>query len=227
MFAGTITVERDADGIVLASFTMPPEPTDETVYVLRVPLDSVGPPGSRARPGDPVSFFIQRDTDGDGVTDTSEISGVGIVGERGEAQSLDLDTTFDPARPRIMIEDAQRFEGDSGGEHLVFTVHVDPVVDRELSLDYQTADGSATAVGQDYVATSDRLTVPPGEAVATIEIEVRGDEARAEGDEHFFVDLTADESQDLSLERARAKGRDPRRRRSATAIDQRRDRPRG
>ena len=44
-----------------------------------------------------------------------------------------------------------------------------------MTVDYATADGTATTAGQDYLATSGTLTFAPGETTKTITVEVIGD----------------------------------------------------
>jgi probable HAF family extracellular repeat protein len=89
--------------------------------------------------------------------------------------------------PRISIGDVARTEGDSGNTLFVFTVTLSAAYDAPVTVNFRTANGTATA-GQDYDAQSGTLTVAPGETSKTITIVVRGDKKR-EADETFFVDL--------------------------------------
>jgi len=179
LFAGTVTVELVAVPLVLATFTMPPEPTLDTLYVLRVPLDSREPrlPGA-ARPGDAVRFYIN------GVP-----AGNGVVGERGAAQSRDLDTADTGVGPTISIRDVSLYEGDSGMAGFVFPVDLDPAPDEAVEVHYVTVAGSASE-GQDYVAASGTLSVPADTGSTTLEVLVHGDTA-LEPDETFLVRLSS------------------------------------
>ncbi len=210
LFGGTITVVRDADGAVLSSFAMPATPTPETQYILRVALEAVGAatPSGLARPGDEVSFFIHRDTNDDGVPDLSELSGVGVVGLRGEAQSLDLDTAFVAGAPKIAIQDAKVFEGDAGPTTMVFLLTVEPAASAPIELGYVTVDDTAQTLDGDYVPVTDgTLNIDVGAESATIEINVNGDPDGAEGDESFFVDLTLVSGDGAEIVRDRAEGK--------------------
>ena len=44
-----------------------------------------------------------------------------------------------------------------------------------VTVDYTTADGTATTAGSDYTAASGTLTIPIGQTTGTITIKVRGD----------------------------------------------------
>ena len=54
-------------------------------------------------------------------------------------------------------------EGHSGTVNAVFTVTLDHAADFNVSVNYSTADGTATLAGGDFVATSGTLTFAPGE----------------------------------------------------------------
>ena len=59
----------------------------------------------------------------------------------------------------------------------------------DVTVDYTTADGSATAPG-DYVARSGTLTIPAGRTGAPILVTVNGDNTVGEGDERFTISLS-------------------------------------
>ncbi|MBO9998033.1 MAG: hypothetical protein J7641_03330 [Cyanobacteria bacterium SID2] len=76
--------------------------------------------------------------------------------------------------PTVTVSDALVTEGDSGTTNLVFTVELSSASDDVVSIDYATADGTATA-GIDYTATSGTLTFDAGTTQQTISIPVQGD----------------------------------------------------
>ena len=57
---------------------------------------------------------------------------------------------------------------------MVFTVTLDKAADRAITVDYATADGSATA-GKDYTATSGTLTFNAGEVSKTVHVSILND----------------------------------------------------
>ena len=64
------------------------------------------------------------------------------------------------AIPQIVVTDTQVTDSSVGRE-LVFTVSLNTPSDREITVDYATADDTAKA-GEDYVAVSGTVTFEPG-----------------------------------------------------------------
>ena len=95
----------------------------------------------------------------------------------------------DDAVPSITISDVSQTEGNAGTTTFTFVVTVTPVIASDVSVDYATADGTATG-GTDYGATAGTLIIPAGTASGTITVNVFGDTV-LETDETFFVNLTA------------------------------------
>jgi hypothetical protein len=81
-------------------------------------------------------------------------------------------------------------EGNSKVSYFVFTVSLSAASEKTISLNYATADGTATSKSADYQAASGTLTFAPGETTKTIRIAVNGDN-RKEADETFFLNLSA------------------------------------
>jgi len=91
--------------------------------------------------------------------------------------------------PRLSIMTVLQYEGNSGTTPFVFTVTLPAAFDEVVTVNYATADGTATTAGNDYVATSGTLTFAPGETTKTITVEVVGDITDF-SDETFFVNLS-------------------------------------
>src|SRR5438093_331159 len=91
--------------------------------------------------------------------------------------------------PSLAINDVTVTEGNSGTVNAVFTVSLSPTSGQTVTVNYATADGTATA-GADYVAASGTLTFPPGSATQTIVVSVNGDTLN-EATETFFVNLSS------------------------------------
>src|SRR5262249_41176757 len=64
-------------------------------------------------------------------------------------------------------------EGDSGNNNLALTVRLSNPTVQVVTVDYATANGTATA-GSDYVATSGTVTFPAGSTTATVNIPITG-----------------------------------------------------
>ena len=80
-------------------------------------------------------------------------------------------------------------EGNSGGTSLAFTVTLSAASGSTVTVNYATANGTATA-GSDYVAQSGTLTFAAGQTSKTITLTVNGDTA-VEANETFFVNLSS------------------------------------
>jgi len=83
-------------------------------------------------------------------------------------------------------------EGKSGVSYFIFTVSLSAASGQTVSVNFATADGTATSSGKsaDYQAASGTLTFAPGETTKTIRLAVYGD-TRKEADETFFLNLSA------------------------------------
>src|SRR5260370_8999594 len=94
----------------------------------------------------------------------------------------------DDPPPNISINNVSVNEGNSGTTVALFTVILSRLSGKPISVDFATADGSATA-GSDYVAASGTLIFNVGELTKSIAVTVNGDTI-IEPDETFFVNLT-------------------------------------
>ena len=91
--------------------------------------------------------------------------------------------------PRLGISGAAAMEGNTGTTFLTFTVSLSAAYDQAVTVNYATADGSATTADNDYVPTSGTLTCAPGETTKTITVEIIGD-TNIEPGETLFVNLS-------------------------------------
>jgi hypothetical protein len=71
----------------------------------------------------------------------------------------------------------------------IFTVSLSDPSDKEVTVNFSTADGTATIGDGDYAATSGALTFTPGTLTQTIAVTLFGD-TRDELDDSFFVNLS-------------------------------------
>lgn len=107
-----------------------------------------------------------------------------------------LTITDDDGAPQVTISDAAVIEGNSGTKTAVFTVNLSTISDVPVTIQFATADGTATAAGslKDFVSTSGSLVFAAGETSKTIEVLVNGDNF-FERDETFSVNLTLAQSE--------------------------------
>lgn len=109
------------------------------------------------------------------------------VTETGKAESDRLALTV-VALPSISINDCSVTEGNSGTTTMTFTVSLDKNWASPITVDYATADDTATA-GSDYVSTSGTLTFEAGQTTKTIPVTINGD-TNPEINETFFINLS-------------------------------------
>lgn len=94
----------------------------------------------------------------------------------------------DDPLPSLSINDVTVVEGNSGTTNAVFTVTLSAASGQTVTVNYATADGTATQPA-DYTSTSGTLTFTPGQTTRTITVPVVG-EAVPEANETYFVNLS-------------------------------------
>lgn len=140
-----------------------------THYVLRNVSYNASVPS-----GGSVTFGFQATPGATGGTSTSGLS---------------LNGTGEAPLPALSVGDASIVEGNSGTKQMVFTVSLSQAATGPVTVNYATADGTATA-GQDYVAKSGTITFAAGETQKTVSITINGDKV-AERDESLTLKLSA------------------------------------
>jgi hypothetical protein len=113
----------------------------------------------------------------------SGASNVSIADAQGIATIVD-----DDAAPAISVADATVGEGNSGTTDASFRVALSHASAGDVTVDYATADETATSPG-DYGAGSGRVSFAPGSTAATIVVPVAGDSLE-EPNETFAVNLS-------------------------------------
>jgi hypothetical protein len=92
------------------------------------------------------------------------------------------------SQPSLSVLDAIVVEGGNGGPTpATFTVTLSPASSQTVTVDYGTADETATAPS-DYQAQVGTLTFAPGETLKTVSVNVIGDDLN-EDDETFLLNL--------------------------------------
>ena len=88
----------------------------------------------------------------------------------------------------VTVADVAVTEGDAGVRQALVTVRLSQASSKAVTVNYRTADGTATA-GSDYRAATGKLTFAAGETLKTFSVSVVGD-GLAEPDECFSVKLS-------------------------------------
>ena len=91
--------------------------------------------------------------------------------------------------PTLAINDLTIAEGNTGTSVATFTVLLSPASAQTVTVNYATANNTASA-GSDYVAASGTLTFTPGQTSQALNVTVNGD-TTFEPDESFNVNLSA------------------------------------
>jgi Calx-beta domain len=197
-----VSVTEGDSGTVEAIFivTLINPPTDETVTVDYATADGSGTAGSDYQAASGTLTFAPGETsqtiivlvNGDVLNEADETffvnlsSPVNAVLSDGQGAATILND--DPV-PTLAINDRSVLEGNSGTTNLVFTVSLSAVSGRPVTVNFLTANGTATA-SSDYQTASGTLTIPAGQTSAAIPVVVNGDRL-AELNETFFVNLSA------------------------------------
>lgn len=95
-----------------------------------------------------------------------------------------------PPTPQLSVNDQSIAEGDTLTKTVTFTVSLSAASDKTVTVDYATADGTATVADNDYAAKTGTLSFAPNETTKTVPVVVNGD-TRVEPDETFNVTLTS------------------------------------
>ena len=90
--------------------------------------------------------------------------------------------------PALSVGDVSMREGDSGTAELMFIVTLDKAATGPVTVNYATADGTATA-GSDYAVLTGTLTFAAGETSKMVHVVVNGDTA-VEAAETFSLTLS-------------------------------------
>src|SRR5207244_8173242 len=78
--------------------------------------------------------------------------------------------------PELAIDDVSHEEGNAGTTDYRFTVTRTGDTSESASVQFASADGSASAAERGYLPASGELRFAPGEAAQTIEVAAKGDD---------------------------------------------------
>jgi uncharacterized repeat protein (TIGR01451 family) len=131
----------------------------------------------------PVKGDVLDEPDETFSVDLSNVTGATVLDGHGVGTIVD----DDPA-PSISIDDVSVTEGNSGTTNATFNVWLSAASGKTVTVNYATADGTATQPA-DYNSASATLTFAPGEMLKTVTVAVVGD-TLDELDETFSFDLS-------------------------------------
>ena len=120
------------------------------------------------------------------IVDIASVTGASESG----TQQVILTIIDDDEGPAVSINAPSVVEGDTGTANLTYTVTLSKASDQTVTIEYATADGTATVSDHDYLAQAvTPLIFAPGETSRTIIVTVIGDTS-VEADETVLVTLS-------------------------------------
>jgi hypothetical protein len=130
----------------------------------------------------------------DDFTPSAAVDGAGnfAVVWRGRGRSPSIQArhfSVGASLPSLSITNVSHFEGNSGTTDYVFTVSLSATTPSQVTVNFTTADGTATLADSDYNTNSGQLIIPPNTASGEITVTVNGD-TNQESDETFVVNLS-------------------------------------
>jgi hypothetical protein len=152
-------------------------------------------------PAGSTSEFIEIDAVQDAVDEPNETVIVSITtvmnGTESGTQQVTVTIVDDDTAPSLSISNESVTEGDAGTTNMVFTVTLSAASAQTVTVDWATANGTATAPA-DYTADSDQLTFTAGDTEETITVAVQGDLLDEGVSEMFEVNLSGESNATIS-----------------------------
>ena len=112
-----------------------------------------------------------------------------VTRQRPVSRRLAVEALEDRAVPAsLWVGEATVTEANDGTRYAEVTVTLSEPSNRTVTVNYGTADATATTADNDYLAVSGKLTFAPGETSKSVRVAVIGDRI-GEPNEYFFVNL--------------------------------------
>jgi hypothetical protein len=159
------------------------------------PSDYVARTGSVRFAGKKLTRTVSVTVIGDTLDEPDETFLLELTGAKGatiadgEGVGTIMDDDLPPAAsvdPTLSVPEGQTGDTSYASIHVTLSA----ASGRQVSVDWTTADGTATAAGNDYTPDSGTVDFAPGQTDKVLVIAVVGDDA-TEGDETFDVDLSS------------------------------------
>jgi hypothetical protein len=200
-FISDVTANESSAGVTTFTFTVSLAPAAGTT----VTVDAATSNGSAAAGSDytsktqtltfaagemshPFTVDVNGDTTFEGdETFTVTLSNASAGTMIGNATAIGT-IQNDDSQPSISIGDVSQLETNAGTTTFVFNVSLSNPSSQTITVDYATANASATA-GSDYASDANTLTFAPGVTMLQVNVTVTGDTSN-EPDETFTVTLS-------------------------------------
>src|SRR5206468_2632509 len=158
--------------------------TIETIRTGNTNPNSIDPGGTVA-----ISFTATATTTGTKTWTTSAFGNTSCAAGQAFTISGPQPSVIVSAPPTIAINDVTVTEGNGGTTNAIFSVTLSAASSQTITVDFATADDTATVADNDYVAASGTVTFAPGVTSQPVTVTVNGD-TKFESNETFFVNLS-------------------------------------
>jgi len=199
---GDVTVTEGTGGTVTAVFTVTQDIKGKSTVsfktaddTAKAPADYVARSGKIRFAGKKLTRTVSVTVIGDAMDEPDETFFLELTGAKGAtiADGHGVGTITDnDAPPTVSIASSDSVPEGQAADTSFASLHVtlSAASGKQVSVDWATADGTATAAGNDYTPDSGTVEFARGETDKTVQVAVIGDTS-AEGDETFDVTLSS------------------------------------
>ena len=196
-----VSMNEGNTGTSVAGFTASlSNPSSQTITVNYTTAEGTATAGSDYATSSGMLTFtpgqltqpINVTVNGDTTSETNETFNVNLSGATNAtiADNQGVGTiNNDDAQPTISINDVSVSEGNVGTTNAGFTVSLSAASGQTITVNYATADGTATMADVDYVNGGGTVTFTPGQMSQPVGVTMNGDTA-FEANEAFNVNLS-------------------------------------
>ena len=199
---GDVSLSEGTGGTVTAVFTLTQDKQGKSTVTYKTvngsatsPADYLARSGSVRFAGKKLKRTVAVTVISDALDEPDETFSLELTGAKGATIADGHGTATivdDDAAPAVAVGTSTSVpEGQTGDTSFAsIDVSLSTASGKAVSVDWTTADGTATATGDDYTPGAGTLVFAPGESNKVVVIPVIGDN-NTEGDETFDVDLSA------------------------------------
>lgn len=184
-----VTFELQLSRLAATDLEIPYEIVSHTA---RAGEDFVAQSGTVTIPGGGQTAFVDIDVLGDTISESNETLQLLLDLPLGVADAIGGQATIlddDRNAPLIFAEGDRVEEEDSNFDFAYFSVYLSEPAEERITVDYRVIGGTADSQN-DFDATSGTLRFDPGESLATVRFNYRGDQT-AEFDESVILELSS------------------------------------
>ena len=199
---GDVSIGEGTGGTVTAVFTITQDKRGRSAITFRTangtataPADYLARSGTVKFAGKKLTRTVAVTVVSDAIDEADETFSLELTGAKGavisDGEGIAIINDDDPVPTVAVGASTSVPEGQTGDTSFAsIDVSLSTASGKNVSVGWTTADGTATATGDDYTPDAGTLVFAPGETDKVVVIPVIGDNT-TEGDETFDVDLSA------------------------------------